>query len=398
MPRSRIAALEFALRWQSAAGKHTERVYFEKLNFWRDFFPGSLADKLGAQAAGGSASESFAAGELVGAWSAAELHRVPAERVRLKLRSGQELVPHAGRFYPRGMVVGLPDVFAGDRRPMRYLGERHGQALIDLNHPLARYPLTVEGRVLMDLGIAAEHGGRSQDVPQELCNNGAGMQVPHPEVATDYYAEQPFARLDERADELFYRQPRLVQHLDVQVRGQITALYARLLQPGMQVLDLMSSWVSHLPDIELAVTGLGLNAEELAHNPRLRERTVHDLNARPVLPYPDARFDAVVCTASIEYLVRPVEVLRELRRVLKPGAPLAITFSERWFPPKVIAVWPMLHPFERLGLVLDYFRQSGGFTALATETARGWPRPEDDRYAGQFAEADPLYAMWGTAA
>jgi SAM-dependent methyltransferase len=166
----------------------------------------------------------------------------------------------------------------------------------------------------------------------------------------------------------------------------------------MRVLDLMSSWVSHLPDpIDLHVTGLGLNAAELAQNPRLAERTVHDLNENPALPYPDAHFDAVVCTASVEYLVRPLEVFRAVRRVLRPGAPLVLTFSERWFPPKAIQLWPAIHPFERVGLVLRYFRAAGGFGVLGSETARGWPRPEDDKYAGQFPDADPLYAVWGRA-
>jgi len=397
MPRSRIAALEFTLHWQSPLASHTERVYFEKLNFWRDFFPGSLADALGTLAVGQSTQESFAPGTLVEAWHASAIHRVRPDRIRLKLRTGQRLVPHAGRFYPRGMVEGLTEVFAGDRRPLRYLGETGGEAVVDLNHPLARFPLRVEGRVLADLGVAFEHGGRSQDVPQELCNNGPGMQVPQPEIATDFYGEEPFARLDERADRLFYHQPRLVQHLDAQVRRQITDVYARVLKPGMRVLDLMSSWVSHLPEQPLTVTGLGLNAEELNQNPQLAERTLHDLNAQPVLPYPDGQFDAAVCTASVEYLVKPVEVFREVRRVLKPGAPFVVTFSERWFPPKVIAVWPMLHPFERVGLVLDYFIRSGGYQSFGTESARGWPRPEDDKYAGQFADADPLYAVWGMA-
>jgi hypothetical protein len=397
MPRSRIAALEFALRWESPVACHTERLFFEKLNFWRDFFPGTLSDRLGALDVGQAVSESYAAGELVGAWSAGHIHRVSLEQIQLKLRGGQALSPHAGRFYPRGMVTGLPDVFAGDRRPMRYLGEHEGSARVDLNHPLACYPLTVEGRVLEDLGVAHEHGGRSQDVSQELCSNGPGMQVPHPDIATDFYAETPFARLDERADKLFYHQPRLVQHLDSHIRRQITAVYARLLKPGMRVLDLMSSWVSHLPDAELSVTGLGMNADELRENPRLTERTVQDLNEQAELPYPDAHFDAVICTASVEYLVKPVEVFREVRRVLKDGAVFALSFSDRWFPPKVIALWPMLHPFERLGLILDYFRLSGGFGALTTETARGWPRPAEDKYANQLADADPLYAVWGTA-
>jgi SAM-dependent methyltransferase len=397
MPRSKQAAVEFALRWRSPDARHCDRLYFEKVNFWRDFLPGTLADKLAALAAGGSAGESYAAGEIVPAWSVHELHRVRPEQIRRQLRSGELLTPRAGRFYPRGMVTGLPDVFRGDRRPLRYLGEADGWARVDLNHPLARYPLAVEGRIVAELGMSAEHGGRSHDVPLDL-TGGPGMQAPDPQVATDYYSEQPFARLDERADKLFYRQPRLLHHLDAWARGEIAQLYARLLTPGMRVLDLMSSWTSHLPEtLELEVEGLGLNDEELAQNPRLACGTVHDLNESPELPYPDAHFDAVLCAASVEYLVQPLAVFRAVRRVLKDGAPFVLTFSERWFPPKVIQLWPAIHPFERAGLVLDYFRQSGGYGALETESARGWPRPPDDPYAGQFAEADPLYAVWGRA-
>ena len=105
-----------------------------------------------------------------------------------------------------------------------------------------------------------------------------------------------------------------------------------------------------------------------------------------------------MCTASAEYLIKPVEVFREVARVLKPGAPFVLTFSERWFPPKVIAAWIDLHPFERMGLVLDYFVRSAGFADLHTESIRGWPRPADDAYAAQFAESDPVYALWARRA
>ncbi len=188
-----------------------------------------------------------------------------------------------------------------------------------------------------------------------------------------------------------------MQHLDATARGHITNIYARVLKPGMRVLDLMSSWVSHLPEIDLDVTGLGLNAEEMGQNPRLSAHVVHDLNGNPELPFADGEFDAVVCTASVEYLIQPHDVFRSVRRVLKPGAPFVVTFSDRWFPPKAIQVWPMLHAFERMGLVLDYFRRAGGFTALGTESLRDWPRPADDAYAKQMAFSDPVFAVWGRA-
>jgi len=398
MPTSRLAAVEFSLRWASADARHTERLYFEKLNFWRDFFPGSLADRLAASEPDMVVSESFPAGELVEPWNAAQVQNVRPQQIRLQMRTGEQLVPRVGRFYPRGMVEGLRDVFSGDRRPFRYLGEQDGYARVDLNHPLARFPLTVEGRIAQSLGAMDETGGRAQDVPLELVSNGPGMQATHPAVASDFESDDPFVRIDERADELFYYKPRLVQHLDDHVRSQISELYGRLLRPGSKVLDLMSSWVSHLPDeLELEVAGLGLNAEELNRNKRLATRLVHDLNEDPTLPFADATFDAAICTASVEYLIRPAEVFKSVRRLLKPGATFAMTFSERWFPPKAIKLWSAIHPFERMGLVLEYFRRAGGFTDLETESARGWPRPADDKYAAQFPDADPLYAVWGRA-
>jgi SAM-dependent methyltransferase len=398
MQQAKQATLEFALRWQSMHGSHTERLYYERVNFWRDFFPGALGEQLATLAAGGVASQSFTPGELLAAYNPALVHTVRPEQIHIKMRSGLAITPRTGRFYPRGMFSGLPDVFGGDMRPLRFLGAADGGARVDLNHPLAMYTLHIEGRIEQTLGVSSERGGRSHDVGDELTRNGPGMQAPHQAVTTDFSSDEAFARLDEREDKLFYYQPRLVQHLDAQVRAQISELYARFLTPGMRVLDLMSSWVSHLPEqIDLDVTGLGLNAEELKQNPRLNERVLHDLNLKPELPFAEAHFDAVLCTASIEYLTNPDAVFRAVRRVLKPGAPFVVTFSERWFPPKAIQLWTLLHPFERLGLVFDYFRRSGQFAELGTETARDWPRPADDQYAGQYVFADPLYAVWGRA-
>ena len=90
----------------------------------------------------------------------------------------------------------------------------------------------------------------------------------------------------------------------------------------MRVLDLMASFDSHLPEApaDQQVSGLGMNAEELAANPRLTARVVQDLNVSPALPWGDDTFDCVVNTASIEYLTRPREVIGKVRRVLRPGA------------------------------------------------------------------------------
>lgn len=225
------------------------------------------------------------------------------------------------------------------------------------------------------------------------------MQAPLPDVVPDFSSGDVLARLDSRDDAVFYQSPRLVQHIDTTARARIAEIYSRFLQPGMRVLDLMSSWQSHLPEplTDLQVTGLGMNAQELAENPQLSDSVVHDLNLHPQLPFDTGLFDAVICTVSVEYLVQPIEVFRDIARILKPGAPFILTFSDRWFPTKAIELWADLHAFERMGLVLDYFRRAGGYVDLGTESLRGLPRPEDDLYSDKLAQSDPVFTVWGSA-
>ena len=175
-----------------------------------------------------------------------------------------------------------------------------------------------------------------------------------------------FQRLDETPDAEFYAAPRLVTHIDDGAIAAVTGLYREYFPAGGAILDLMSSWVSHLPPEASyrRVTGLGMNAEELAANPRLDAWVVHDLNAEPRLPFADGEFDAAGCCVSIDYLVRPVEVLGDLARVLRPDAPVVITFSNRRFPTKVIALWEALDDAGHAQLVAHYLRAAGGWTDM----------------------------------
>jgi SAM-dependent methyltransferase len=144
---------------------------------------------------------------------------------------------------------------------------------------------------------------------------------------------------------------------------------------GGAVLDLMSSWVSHLPR-EVAyrrVAGLGMNAEELAANPRLTEWCVQDLNADPRLAYGDAEFDGAGCCVSVQYLTRPDAVFREVARVLRPGAPFVVTFSDRCFPTKAVAAWQALDDAGHGRLVASFFAAAGGYgpAEVRTHASRG---------------------------
>ena len=306
--------------------------------------------------------------------------------------AARDRFPCQGRFYPKHLLRGYP----GNLTPFRCLGVENGKFTADFNHPLAGKSLTLEVIINEIKQKRAEKGGECQDW-LDLLTTGPGIQARSQGVPTDFFADDPFHREDDRNDGIFYEQPRLVSHVDTRTQASIAVLYSRLLKPGMAVLDLMSSWQSHVPqDLELkSLVGLGLNEEELHHNPQLTEQILHDLNRDPALPFPDKQFDAVICNLSVEYLIRPWEVFAEAARVLKPGGLLVQTFSNRWFPPKVIQIWTELHEFERVGLVLEYFLRSRSFGNLKTFSSRGWPRPQTDRYYPQIRLSDPIYAVWG---
>src|SRR5271155_5216864 len=166
-----------------------------------------------------------------------------------------------------------------------------------------------------------------------------------------------FDRADRSCDSVFYSCPRLVTHLDDHAIAAVGALYDELGISG-DVLDLMSSWVSHFRTSPARLTVLGMNSDELDANPSARVRVVQDLNAEPRLPFPDESFDAVVCCVSVDYLTRPIEVFADVARVLRPGAPFVCTFSNRCFPTKAITGWLSASDDDHCSIVAGYFRTS----------------------------------------
>lgn len=183
----------------------------------------------------------------------------------------------------------------------------------------------------------------------------------------DDFPPGAFTKADASPDPAFYAQARLVAHIDDGAIAAVTQLYREMLPEGGAILDLMSSWISHLPDdIAYApITGLGMNAAELSANRRLDDWVVHDLNADPALPFPTASFDGACLCVSIQYLQDPVAVLREAARVLRPGGPLVITFSNRCFPTKAVAIWQALDGAAQQELVALYLARAG-FARLET--------------------------------
>jgi SAM-dependent methyltransferase len=191
-----------------------------------------------------------------------------------------------------------------------------------------------------------------------------------------------FDRADPFPDSAFYTSARLVTHLDDHAIAAVGALYDELGISG-DVLDLMSSWVSHFRTPPARLTVLGMNSDELDANPSAGVTVVHDLNAEPRLPFPDKSFDAVVCCVSVDYLTSPIEVFAEAIRVLRPGGTFVCTFSNRCFPTKAIRGWLYADDEQRCEIVKRYFR-----------LVEGWDEPCSQRRTLASDPGDPLFAVW----
>jgi SAM-dependent methyltransferase len=207
------------------------------------------------------------------------------------------------------------------------------------------------------------------------------MSDPH-----DAFPAEFFMRDDELPDPSFYAEPRLVTHIDDDAIAAVGQLYEDLGVTG-DVLDLMSSWVSHFKTSPRHLTVLGMNEFELDANSAAIDRVVHDLNDDNRMPFDDDSFDDVVCCVSVDYLVRPIDVFRDVARVLRPGGRFVCTFSNRVFPTKAIRGWLYATDEMRCDIVAAYFKLSRVF-----ETATIARRTAPDH------RGDPLFAVWATRA
>ena len=207
------------------------------------------------------------------------------------------------------------------------------------------------------------------------------------EEASNPLSRFEFMRQDEGPDSLFYRQPRLVVHIDDQAIAAVGRLFEEFVPPNSVVLDLMSSWRSHWPagHPKARMTGLGLNAVEMQENPDLDDYVLHDLNVEPRLPFDDDTFDAVVLTVSVQYLIRPIEVFRDVGRVLRAGGPFLVIFSNRMFFTKAVRIWTVTNDEQKMDLVASYFQYAGVYEDI-TDTCRNPDRSPFD---------DPVYVVKG---
>ncbi len=390
---------EFILEWQSSVARHRDRYIANLPEQGKTGFAIELENTLRNLSTEDVFEQDFAPGELVPDYSDQQMINFPTALFECKQRQ-LNIDPRVGRFYPQAFAWQAFNCTRNHFVPFRLIKHVQQHMAGDANHPLAHYPLTLTVKPDVRNFPSRMPASALPGTPlrQQITDNGPGMQAPYLGIQTDFYSQYPFPRSDERDDRQFYANPRMINHLDNVALTGVRDFHARLLQPGMRVLDLMASCHSHLPDEltdALHITGLGMNRMELQANPRLNEHFIHDLNRTTQLPFADNTFDAVICTVSVEYLTQPLAIMCELARITRTGGTVAMTVSTRWFPGKAIDPWTEMHPFERQGLVLDYFLQSRLFGDLRTESLRGLPRPLNDPHIHQTKLSDPLFHVWG---
>ena len=203
-------------------------------------------------------------------------------------------------------------------------------------------------------------------------------------MADTQLGPEHFERIDETDDGLFYEQPRLVKHIDEPACERLELFFKVTLPKNGAILDLMSSCVSHLPtDVKYPrVCGLGMNQLELEANPQLSDYLICDLTKNPTLPFADNEFDACIINVSVQYLIHPNQVFSEIARVTKPNSFCSVSFSNRCFPTKAVAIWRAMDDMNHARLVQYYFVESAGFG-----------EPEFSDLSPNPGQSDPLFIV-----
>ncbi|KAK1289415.1 hypothetical protein QJS10_CPB18g00816 [Acorus calamus] len=203
------------------------------------------------------------------------------------------------------------------------------------------------------------------------------------------FKAEDFSRFDESSDSVFYSAPRFVTHIDDPAIAALTKYYSKVLPPsntpGVCLLDMCSSWVSHYPPgyKQDRIVGMGMNEDELKRNPVLTEYIVQDLNVNPKLPFEGESFDVITNVVSVDYLTKPMDVFKEMQRVLKPGGLAIMSFSNRCFWTKAISIWTSTGDADHAWIVGAYFHYAGGFDP-----------PEAVDISPNPGRTDPMYVVY----
>ncbi|MCU7837008.1 MAG: class I SAM-dependent methyltransferase [gamma proteobacterium symbiont of Taylorina sp.] len=392
-------SLQLDLQWNDGLVNYKDSYFLIKTNFWRDFYPAVLDYKIKRAELNQSIQIDYKAGDLLQEeFSQANLKTIPLSKFDQYFKGAIPVIPVVGRFYPRGMIEGVAGCFKMDDRPFRVIGKTADTLEIDLNHPLANFSLQLTVKITDIFDANQQNGGRCNEVAELITTQGPGLQTLLKSHPTEFFQEgMPFLRKIEDDDSIFYAAIETKPSVDQAALDQLKQFYTEKIQDNSKVLDFMCGSASHLPDKlqYLNVTGLGLNKSDLKANLNLDRTIIHDVNNNPQLPFENNEFDAIICSFSVEYITQPQKVFQQLARILKPGGLLIISFSEHYFKKKVISLWEDVHSFERMGIVLEYFRQCSEFENLNSESIRGLIKYNEDPFISKNVYSCPLFIISG---
>ena len=344
-----IGAIEFTVTWEKDGLAHEEWFLGRKFNPVNDVFPRGMREALEGKQAGESVTMTYEPRMCIPRHKDSLVQTFGLDRLRRKTVDGRPVIPLEGRFYPQGHINGLLDVYPDTLTPFRLIELDDDTFTADRNHPLANIPVTITATIQHVEERATGTYGSLTHWRETTCDWGPGMQAMFDGEPTTFFHPGFFDRVDNSDTE--FAPPAM----DETARSNMEAIQARLIKPDMRVLDF----------------SLGTTR-------------------------PEGRYDAAVCTCSVEYMTRPVDILRYVVHFLEPGAPVVFGFTNRYAPDRVIRGWTELHEFERMGLALEYLRVADLLENAGTMSMRNdWREENDPRFLETKGVSDSVFVAYG---
>ena len=370
-----VVTIYFEFTWTSSHAVHVERFLAKDVDFTRDILPLGVKSRMRGLGEGDSVELAMDSAE-VPPFKPGKILDMPATRFVGSPDLGRRIKPRIGRFYPKHYIDNVPGTRPDSASPFRISETDKAGFKANLNHPMADRDVVIKATAI-EVKDASQEAGVLHRWP-DLFFQGPGLQARLPETPTDFLGWEPFRRKVDSNDADFYATFSGPEIPGIEAEEGVQKVYGSAVQDGAIVLDLMAGKNSHIPEgVEpVSVIGMGLSKSDMEANPALTEHVIHNLNEEPVLPFETDSFDAVICTAGVEYLTSPFEIIEEAGRLLKPGGVFSLVFTEQWVKEKVIGIWPELYPFERMGLVSQYFVRSEMFENIWTSSDRSCSESE----------------------
>jgi FKBP-type peptidyl-prolyl cis-trans isomerase 2 len=344
-----IGALEFTVTWERDGRSHEEWFLGRKVNPANDIFPRGMREALEDKRAGESVAFTFEPRLCIPRRKESLVLTLGRDRLRRKTVSGVPIIFRQGRFYPQGHIDGLLDVYPDTLTPFRLTDLDDETFTADRNHPLADVPVTIEARIqYLEERDTGTYGSLTH-WRETACDWGPGMQTLLDGEPPDFFHPAFFDRAADLGEDFRPPEP------DAAALRNYQRVLARFAKPGMRVLDLS-------PDSER----------------------------------PSGKYDAAACLCTLEYMDRPVDILRYIDHFLTPGAPVVLAFTDRFDPDRAIRGWGELHPFERMGVALEYQRMAGFTEGLGTVSMRNdWRDRDDPAFLETRGVSDPVFVAYG---